>query len=298
MYTYRLVTALAFGVLLLLPGLASARVIHEERSLYQSIIVTKVGRRVCLQFTLKGTRRNQSCVDQRNSKRMVFDYTQMMMAVLLFHESPRRILIVGLGGGTLPMALSELLPEAQIDSVEIDAAVVRVAKEYFGYSETPRRRTIIQDARVFTKRAVRQGARYDLIVLDAFNGDYIPEHLMTLEYLEENRALLTDGGVLAANTFSISKLYDHESVTYQRAFGTFVNFRLPSTANRLIIATKGPLPGDAELKRRAEKWRPVLAPYDAPVHRYLKRFEITPDWDVTARPLTDQYVPANILRRQ
>ena len=55
-------------------------------------------------------------------------------------------------------------------------------------------------------------------MLDAFDGEYIPEHLMTVEFLEM-RDLLSDDGVLVANTFASSKLYDYESATYAEAFG-------------------------------------------------------------------------------
>ena len=49
-------------------------------------------------------------------------------------------------------------------------------------------------------------------MLDAFDHEYIPEHLLTQEFLKEVKSLLAPGGVLAANTFSSSRLYDHESV--------------------------------------------------------------------------------------
>ena len=65
-------------------------------------------------------------------------------------------------------------------------------------------------------RATRS-QHHDLILLDAFTADYIPEHLMTAEYLAETRALLTEDGVIAANTFGISDLYDHESTTYDQS---------------------------------------------------------------------------------
>ena len=99
--------------------------------------------------------------------------------------------------------------------------------------------------------ARRRPARYDLIMLDAFNGDYIPEHLMTREYLQEIRELLVDGGVVASNTFAISQLYHNESVTYDSVFGIFYNLKSPDTANRVIIARRGPLPDRQELDRMA-----------------------------------------------
>ena len=44
----------------------------------------------------------------------------MMLGALLLNPDPHSILIIGLGGGTLPRTLEKLLPQADIDVVEID----------------------------------------------------------------------------------------------------------------------------------------------------------------------------------
>ncbi len=291
-----LVAALA-GVMLLAP-LASAEVVHRERSLYQTILVVKQGRTLCLQFSLRRAQRNQSCLDERRPQRMVLAYTRMMMAALLFGPAPQRILVVGLGGGTLPMALAAIYPEAQLDAVEIDPAVVEVAKRHFGFAESGRLKVHVEDARVFTRRAVATGRTYDLIMLDAFGADYIPEHLMTREYLSDTRALLTDNGALAANTFAVSQLYDHESATYFDVFGTFFNLKLPSSGNRVILATKGALPSLMTLSARAAELAKSLDPYDIKIRDYPRRLKSDIDWAADARALTDQYAPANLLQAQ
>ena len=274
------------------------RIIHEERSLYSTILVDQRGSIICLQFSVRKDQRNQTCMDRRDPKRMVFPYAKMMMMSLLMVPEPERILIVGLGGGTLPVALNELYPEAHIHAVEIDPAVVTVAETYFGFQEKENLKVILQDARVFTKRALAAGERYDIIMLDAFNGDYIPEHLLTQEYLEETKGLLSEGGVLAANTFAISRLYDHESTTYREVFGTFYNVRTRISANRVILAVDGELPSVDSLVPVGRTLGPRLAPYDVRVSDWLPSFSTKADWDETARVLTDQYAPANILSNQ
>ena len=292
----RLALAL-LGTALLVP-LASAEVIHRERSLYQTILVVKQGRTLCLQFSLRRAKRNQSCLDQRRPERMVLAYTRMMMAALLFDPAPQRILVVGLGGGTLPMALTAIYPEAQLDAVEIDPAVVDVAKRHFGFADSERLRVHVEDARVFTRRAVAGGRTYDLIMLDAFGADYIPEHLMTREYLADTRALLTDNGALAANTFAISALYDHESATYFDVFGPFFNLKLPSSGNRVILAAKAGLPSLMTLNARAAALAKSLAPYGIEIGSYPRRLNSATDWAADTRILTDQYAPANLLQAQ
>lgn len=289
---------LLLTALLAIPWAApvDARVIHREHSMYSTIVVDQQGSIRCLQFSVRRDQRNQTCMDARRPKQMLFAYTQMMMASLLLNPEPQRILVLGLGGGTLPMALDEIFPDTRIDAVEIDPAVVRVAREFFAFAPSQRVSVFDQDARVFVKRAVQQGERYDLIMLDAFNGEYIPEHLMTREFLEETQQLLSDGGVLAANTFSISDLYHHESVTYQAVFDTFFNMKPDESGNRVILARNGALPDRELLEARAVALAPLLAPYGIDLAGMLDLFTTARDWDPDARVLTDQYSPVNLLR--
>ena len=283
-------------------------VLHEERSLYTRILVHQNKNLLCLKFTLVRSDSNQSCKDLAQPKRMVFTYAQMSMAALLFNPSPKSILIVGLGGGTLPMALRELAPAAVIDTVEIDPAVVRVATDYFGYRTDDQNRVITEDARVFGKRAKIRGQRYDLIVLDAFNGDYIPEHLMTVEYLREMRDLLTADGTLVANTFSSSNLYHHESNSYRQVFGDFINYRRKDTGNRVILIPQAQRSSEMrttytreQLLARAGTLEAGLRPFDVSIIRIAKEVALAdgarPDWNLRKRPLSDQYSPANLLRK-
>jgi len=58
-----------------------------------------------------------------------------MVLGLAFVEQPKRVLIVGLGGGTIPSLLRKHYPKMTIDVVDIDPDVVAVAKKYFGFHE-------------------------------------------------------------------------------------------------------------------------------------------------------------------
>jgi spermidine synthase len=220
----------------------------------------------------------------------------MSFAGLLLKPDPKRILIAGLGGGTIPLVLSELFPWASIDVIEIDESVARVAKEFFFFEETDLMRVHINDARVFIKRAALKEEKYDYIVLDAFSGDYIPEHMLTQEFLEEVKQVLTPDGVVVANTFSTSRFYDHESVTYQRVFGELYNFKLPTSGNRIILTQLEPLPDIGLLTERAVQLAPQLGKYGIPFLSYPGKLSSQVDWDMSRRVLTDQYSPSNLLR--
>ena len=282
--------------LLTVSAVSRAETIHEERSKYRDITVTQVGDRRCLLFNVHRGDRNQTCVLVNDKQRLVFDYTRMSFSGLLLNPNPQRILVIGLGGGSIPLTFADLFPQAQIDIVEIDEAVVRVAEEFFFFAETDNMRVYVDDGRPFIKRAGIRDQLYDYIVLDAFSGDYIPEHMLTREFLDEVRAVMDESSVLVANTFSTSRLYDHESVTYQRAFGEFFNFKLPSSGNRIIVTQLEPLPPRGELVSRAREFSESLEKYGIPILEYPSRLSTRVDWDMSRRQLTDQYSPGNLLR--
>ena len=274
----------------------AAETLHEERSLYRDITVTQEGQRRCLVFNVHRGDRNQTCMNTADPERLVFEYAKMSFAGLLLNPNPRRVLIAGLGGGSLPSALTTLFPEAQIDVIEIDQAVVNVAKEFFDFEETDQVSVIVNDARVYVKRAALLEKKYDLVILDAFTGDYIPEHLLTLEFLQEVRSIMAPDGVLVANTFSTSRFYDHESETYQRAFGEFFNFKLPRSGNRIIIARDELLPPRGKMMQTARDLAPRVRRFGVPLLEYPNRLSTRVDWDRSRRVLTDQYSPSNLLR--
>lgn len=284
------------GLAVVSQGLVAAEVIHEEKSLYRDINVVQTGNRRCLIFNVHRGDRNQTCVNVDDHDELIFSYTKMSFAGLLLTPEPKKILIAGLGGGTLPMTFSDLFPEAQIDVVEVDQAVVNVAKEFFFFEENANMTVAVNDARVFVKRAGILGEKYDYIILDAFGGDYIPEHLLTQEFLEEVKQIMAEDAVLVANTFSTSRFYDHESVTYQRVFGEFFNFKLPTSGNRMIITQLDPLPPRGNLITRAQSLAPSLQKYGVPLLEYPNRLSTRVDWDMSRRVLTDQYSPANLLQ--
>ncbi|MFP6809103.1 MAG: fused MFS/spermidine synthase [Pseudomonadales bacterium] len=287
-----------FFVLIMMASIQALgdRVIHKEKSLYRNIQVKESSSRRCLVFAVRRGDRNQTCINLRHPDRVVFPYARMTFAGLLLNSEPESILIVGLGGGTIPTILSQLYPETIIHIVEIDAAVARVAKEYFDFVETGNVKVFVQDARVNIKRAKLKKLKYDMVILDAFTGDYIPEHLMTVEFLQEIKSILTADGVLVANTFSTSKLYDHESVTYQKVYGEFFNFKMPITGNRVIVASLEPLPNNKLLKDRANQLAGKLTKYAINIDDFPKYMKTSTDWDQGARPLTDQFSPANLLQ--
>lgn len=260
------------------------RVIHTQKSKFDRVLVYEQGGERCLKFGSLYAPGRQTCIAVNDPDTLLFDYTRMMLGALYLKPDVSRVLIVGLGGGSLPTALRAVLPAAQIDTVEIDPVVVDVAKRYFNFSTGPSQRVHVADGRAFVQQAIERGERYDLVMLDAFDETYIPPHLLTRQFIAQARSLLTPGGVLAANTFSSSRVYDDESATYAAVLGPFYNLR---SANRVILARPDGLPSLAEVERNARQVDGSTARLGVRSSELLPRFSTRQDWPASARVLTD-----------
>jgi spermidine synthase len=107
---------------------------------------------------------------------------------------PQRVLVIGGGGYTYPRWVEAKLPSAQIEVVEIDPGVTRVAHEYFGMPYDTRIVSHNLDGRQFVQELAPKGS-YTMVVQDAVNDLSVPYHIMTREYNDQVRALLKPGGV-------------------------------------------------------------------------------------------------------
>jgi len=275
-----------------------AKVIHQEKSLYRNILVEDHGDLRCLKFNVRSSKTQQSCLYKSDPDKLVFNYTKLLMSGLLFNPEPKRVLVIGLGGGTMSNTLAQLFPESHIDNIEIDDAVIKVARRYFGFFENERVKSYQQDGRLFIKRALLKKQSYDWIILDAFNGDYIPEHLLTKEFLQEAKNLLSEQGILTANTFSLSKLYHHESATYKAVFGDFYQVANGEKSNRVIIAARTSLANKVVAPNTVAQLYQALIPYNVDIKQIYSKLRFTQqhqDWPENTRILTDQFSPANLL---
>ena len=245
--------AFAAALLLISCSFASPRkVLYEKDSAYNHITVSEdaQGRRY-LQFERSGSL--QSVVRPGRPLELELPYTQVAMAGLPFVPAPERILVVGLGGGSMPMFLRAVLPGARIDVVDIDPDVVEVARRYFGFRADEALRVHVADARAFIESP---GPAYDLIFLDAYGPSSIPEHLATREFLEAVRARLAKGGAVVSNVWerSVNTLFDSMVRTYQVVFRQLYTFDVPSSANRILVAVERPEKFErAVLEARAER---------------------------------------------
>jgi len=229
-----LLLGLALFLAVCLVAANAETILYEGKSAFNTIVVTEDehGLRTLL-FEKDGAR--QSVVKPGDPDHLELPYTRVVMTGLALCDDPRRVLVVGLGGGTIPMFLRKHYPQVAIDVVDIDPEVVRVAKKFFGFREDARMRAHAADGRRFIEQT-RQP--YDIIFLDAFGPDSIPRHLATVEFLQSVRRALTPRGLVAGNVWSRStnRQYDDMVRTYQEAFSELYVIRIEGAGNRIFIA--------------------------------------------------------------
>jgi spermidine synthase len=125
-----------------------------------------------------------------------FEYPQYLHLALALNPTASRTLVIGLGGGTVVKQMWSAYPDMRIDAVEIDVAVVDVARRFFEVPDDERVRVLVGDGREFIERSTDT---YDVVILDAYDDDRLPYHLTTREFFESVRARMTPDGVAAYN---------------------------------------------------------------------------------------------------
>jgi spermidine synthase len=213
------------------------RLIYEKNSLYHQILVYREGSVVSMRFNRRADV-VQSLVDTRNLRKHLLEYSQLAFCYLLYRPEPKRVLILGLGGGVIPRETRHYFPGAEIDAVEIDPEVLKAARDYFCFKTDDKLSAHVMDGRMFVRKLIRKrdSKKYDVIMLDAFLSDYIPFHLMTKEFLEQVKQVLVEDGVVVANVFYNNRLFDSEFKTFIEVFGRCQIYYGDRSGNAMIVA--------------------------------------------------------------
>jgi spermidine synthase len=212
----------------------------------------------------------------------------------IFPPEIRRVLLLGLGAGSIAVYLHRFVPDAAIDAVELDPGVIEAAKKYFGLRETATFRLIPGDARMFLNRHPEP---YDLIFVDAFTGSYIPFHLMTKEFYQLVRNRLSPHGVAAFNFLPSKDIFESNVRTVSLVFDNIDLFNSGSRdiweSNVIVLGRLDPS-SDAETLQKAA----------AAQERYKFRFDVSKlvtegrapvPKELTGKVLTDDFAAADVL---
>tara|TARA_B100000315_G_scaffold33053_1_gene27742 strand:+ start:8147 stop:8899 length:753 start_codon:yes stop_codon:yes gene_type:complete len=180
--------------------MSARKILYQSNSKFNDILVTQEGNILTL-HSPPATR--QTAIDTKNPTVSHLEYARNILPGLLFAQNPKSILMLGLGGGVIPVMLTNVNKLLFIDIVEIDPEIAVVAKKYFHFKTSQRLRLFIEDAFQFIKDSEET---YDIIIMDAYIGNDLPQPLSTSEFFKEADRGLTDKGILIVNLMSTDRL--------------------------------------------------------------------------------------------
>jgi spermidine synthase len=255
---------------------------------YNDIYITKRRSELTMSFQLKGWDYTESITNLKDPDELPLKYTRNMTLGVIYPETMKSILMIGLGGGTISTYLGRHMPEVPIDTVEIDPGVINAAKKYFGMRESDTVRYLEGDGRVYLNR---HKGTYDLILLDAFHGGYVPFHLLTKEFYALVKQRLTPTGAAAFNVHDGTKLYASTLLTIGSVFPSVHLY--PSGEGEVIaVVTAQPAPDQETLARRAAALQERYKFRFALPELLARRSEKKPTQK--GEMLTDDFAPVNL----
>lgn len=188
-----------------------------------SLIVVKEGSEIQLFFAAHQDNSEEivlsgamSRIDIKQPLTLLSTYSQVMMLSLLFCPSPRRLYMMGFGGGRNPMLFHHTFPELNIDGSEIDPRILEINEMLFGLSPSTRIKVAPQEG-VSHLMGVPQ--RYDIILLDCFtgSGDH-PESITTPEFYDLCQSKMQSQGVTVQYLAGSDPDIDQKVTQFQASF--------------------------------------------------------------------------------
>ncbi|OIQ77419.1 spermidine synthase [mine drainage metagenome] len=133
-------------------------------------------------------------------------YSRGIMTFLLFKPEVREVLVIGLGGGSIPKFIHHYLPQMRTRVVEINPEVISVARSHFMLPPDDERLEIIEDdgAAYLQRRPDSPG----LLILDVFDGQGVPPELYSQAFFDSCAEALKTDGMLAVNLWGSDRNFD------------------------------------------------------------------------------------------
>lgn len=227
-------------------------VLHSEPSRFNHrvLVVESGGFRAMRFASMDG--RDQSRIRPGHPDVLPMPYLRSAAVGLTVPQPLERLLVIGLGGGAFPRFVASHYPHVEIDAVEIDPVVARIARDYFGVVPGGRLRIHVTDAVEYVNR---QHAPYDYILLDAYGADDLPAALTSSIFLGRVRDQLRRGGVLAVNIAVGSDFRSQALIDKIRAyFQHCLRMQSLPSSNDVLVLSDSVLPDRSVLRSRAARF--------------------------------------------
>jgi spermidine synthase len=233
-------------------------ILFRKPESYNDILVYKSEGVVYLYFHADLDAEIQSRMELEAPLHLLSPYSRLVMLGLLWNPAPKRIYVIGFGGGRIPMVMHHVLPETVIDCADIDRDVVDVAMRFFGVAKDARLKISIQDGR--RKLAEHPAAEpYDMIVVDAFIGvGSGPRDFSTCEFFALCREKLTPEGVTVINLLDNDTQHALKKRTIIESFPQVFSVRDEERGNQVLFGCNSAALGREALLARVEGLEALL----------------------------------------
>lgn len=214
----------------------------------------------------------QSAMRLSTPNTLELTYTQAMLGFLLFTDTPRNALLIGLGGGSLTKFMYHQFPALQLTTVEINAKVIQAARQFFFVPEDNERLCIVEaDASTY----IVDQKNWDCILLDGFDAGFQVEALATSEFYEQCANALSATGILSVNLWGSGPQFDTYLQRLIEVFDQRILFLPAEKRGNVIIlgfAKQPPLQSNQELQQRAKL---LESQHGLPFITFLQRLQHT-----------------------
>jgi spermidine synthase len=168
---------------------------------------------------------------------LVSEYTRKMMGFLLFRARPQRILMIGLGGGSLVKFCHRHLPTTHITAVEIDAQVIALRTHFHVPPDDSRLRVVNEDGARHVAAMAHTDQRTDVMLVDAYDQRGIANAVVERPFLEHSRRVLTPRGMFVMNLAEDADVCDGYIETVRSVFGEpVIAVAMKHTFNVVVFA--------------------------------------------------------------
>jgi spermidine synthase len=273
----------------------SNNLVESRESIYNNIYVYRQGPYYSMTFGYNRAIYTESVYNTLDDRDLPVDYTRYMTASLMYAKNINAIFEIGFGGGRTSWYLHRFLPQVPVTSVELDPAVVELSEKYFGIKDEPNFQVVNRDGRIFLNESK---TRYDIILIDAYRGPFVPFHLLTKEFYQIVKDHLAEGGVVAQNVEPSTMLFDSAAKTIHSVFPQ-VDFYVAG-GNVVTIAYDGPPRSNDDLDQIAHQ-RDAAYSLRYSLHDMLAQRRQIPIEGGTviaanAKVLTDDFAPVEALK--
>ena len=219
---------------------------YIEESRYNTILLERRENIYYLSFSFGRRSWGQTAIDADDPDALLVPYTRRMTLALAYADQVGAIVEIGAASGQTSGYIARAFPDARVTPIDLDRRVREVVLEHVPGLDPGLLEFVYQDGRLFLHQT---DARFDVILIDAYRGSFVPFHLLTREFYALTADRLKPGGAMALNIEATTMLFDSTLATLAVVFDHIDLY--PMGPNVVVVAYNGPQLSDADLSDRA-----------------------------------------------